>query len=123
MGVAVDPFNKKKTDRHNLFKIIIMSSNQWTNTTCDVCADGCGVALCAWFCNPCYWATTRNMFDESNWCFNLMCLNGPATQSIIREAYDIEGSCFWDCVGPACCACCTAIRARTEVQARGSIKK
>merc|ERR1712129_27287 len=79
------------------------------NGFCDVCADGCGGAMCACFCNPCYWAKTRNMFDESNWFFNCCCLGGVATQNIIREAYDIEGNCCWDILGVSCFGCCAAI--------------
>ena len=69
----------------------------------------------------CYFAQTRNRFDESNCLFNLLCLGPVATRNIIREGYGINGSCVGDIFQTWFCPCCTAIQLSAEVNQRGKV--
>merc|ERR1711971_1181829 len=93
----------------------------WQHGKCDLCADGFGGCLCAFMCTSCYYAKSRTLFDESNWCFNLLCVNPVAVRNIVREGYGIRGTCLGDIGNVLCCSCCTAIQLRQEVTFRGSV--
>eukprot|EP01084_Bolivina_argentea_P206263 352201_1 len=94
---------------------------QFGSGLCDICADGCSGCLCSHFCLPCYFAQTRNMFDQSNCLFNLFCLGPVAVRNIIREGYGIEGGCLGDVCTTLFCPCCVGIQLRAEVNKRGQV--
>lgn len=54
-------------------------------------------------------AQSRVLFDNSPLCFNLFCVSPCAIRNIIRQGYDIEGTCIGDicvtCLCPFCSAC------------------
>eukprot|EP00052_Salpingoeca_macrocollata_P021964 m.189410 g.189410 ORF g.189410 m.189410 type:complete len:288 (-) comp21672_c0_seq4:185-1048(-) len=87
------------------------------------CFSGSGAnCLCGTFCKPCAVASARSNFDDSNWCFNLLCLTAPAMRNIIREGYHIQGSCPEDIALGLCCYPCVACQGLNEVDQRGMVK-
>jgi len=84
---------------------------------------GCGDDLCncamGCFCPQCAYASARSKFDTSNCCFNMFCVTPCLAHSIIREGYDIRGTCAEDVCFPLCCMPCAACRLLNEVNSRG----
>ena len=69
----------------------------------------------------CFNASTRNQYDGSNWCFNVLCLTSAMARNMIREGYGIEGGCCSDILTSCYCGPCSAIQLRQEVVARGAV--
>eukprot|EP00760_Papus_ankaliazontas_P032954 PhM_4_TR609/c1_g1_i1/m.26097 len=74
-----------------------------------------GMWLNACCCGPCAFSSLRSEFDGSSWCFNCMCVPGCVVRNIMREAYDIEGSCGGDILS-GLCACCNYTQLKKELQ-------
>jgi len=91
----------------------------WTSGLCS-CFDDFSSCCYACMCPMCAGASAREDFDGSNWCFNCLCLNACVLRNVVREAYNIEGTCLGDCCTPFLCNCCALSQVLREVKARGS---
>lgn len=73
---------------------------------------------------PCFGiAQARSNFDGGDVIFTLFCFTPCLTRSVIREGYNIEGSCMSDIFCPLLCYNCTACQIINEVGARGKVTK
>merc|ERR1711951_46621 len=95
--------------------------DEFQASLCNCCADGWMGCCMAMLFPPCYIASTRTKYDESNCIFNFLCMTGPATRSVIREGYGIDGNCCNDIFIMCCCHVCGAVQLRSEVKKRGPI--
>lgn len=91
----------------------------WTSGLCGCFEDfsSCAYACC---CPWCANASARTNFDGSNWCFNCCCVSTCVVRNIVREAYNIEGTCLGDLCVPCWCGCCSTAQVLRESAARGS---
>eukprot|EP00611_Tribonema_gayanum_P006360 TRINITY_DN15659_c0_g1_i1.p4 TRINITY_DN15659_c0_g1~~TRINITY_DN15659_c0_g1_i1.p4 ORF type:complete len:103 (+),score=29.11 TRINITY_DN15659_c0_g1_i1:1119-1427(+) len=87
------------------------------------CCDNCCNCLCGFLLTPCANARARAKFDGSNMCFNLMCMSSCLIRSVIRNGYNLEGSCCSDICIPLLFPCCAASQHLNEVDKRGKITK
>jgi len=72
----------------------------------------------ALFCHWCAAATARSDFDGSNWCYNV--IQYPHYHlSVIRNGYNIAGSCLMDILTMQFCTCCAVARMKKETAKRG----
>eukprot|EP00656_Telonema_subtile_P033956 TRINITY_DN38102_c0_g1_i1.p1 TRINITY_DN38102_c0_g1~~TRINITY_DN38102_c0_g1_i1.p1 ORF type:complete len:254 (-),score=22.49 TRINITY_DN38102_c0_g1_i1:266-1027(-) len=92
---------------------------QWTSGLCS-CFDDCGSCFYALCCPCCANASARTAFDNSNFCFNCLCVSPCVVRNLVREAYNIEGTCCGDLLCPCFCNCCAISQVIREVKARGS---
>ena len=74
-----------------------MPGSDWYQSIFNCFQDGIQDILCVWCgCTSCYLAQIRAAYDNSNYCFNILCLNIPIVFGIIREGYGIDGTCVGD---------------------------
>eukprot|EP00759_Apiculatamorpha_spiralis_P022324 PhF_6_TR26606/c0_g1_i1/m.38504 len=79
--------------------------------------------LTAWFVPCIAGAIVRKSFDNSNICFNCLCIPTPLLYNIVREGYAIEGTCSSDCLVGTFCGACALHQMQREVKARGQRTK
>eukprot|EP01084_Bolivina_argentea_P187569 323054_1 len=90
----------------------------WSYSFWNCLADGVGGCLCGFCCTPCYMAKARTRYDHSNCYLNCSCMGSGVIREIVREGYNINGSCeMFKC----CCPPCNAIQVNAEVSKRGSL--
>lgn len=90
----------------------------WTHNLCNCCVYP--MTLCyACLCTPCAAAQERSSYDSSNCCFNLFCVGAFAAYNIVREGYNIPGTCISDCLIMTCVPWCGVVQMHGEIQARG----
>eukprot|EP01013_Petalomonas_cantuscygni_P008867 TRINITY_DN21620_c0_g1_i1.p1 TRINITY_DN21620_c0_g1~~TRINITY_DN21620_c0_g1_i1.p1 ORF type:complete len:239 (-),score=14.36 TRINITY_DN21620_c0_g1_i1:198-914(-) len=95
-------------------------TGKWSDGQFDCLTDPMGCLLAA-VCPMVALAQARTKYDQSNCIFNCLCLPPAMTRSVIREGYDIEGTCVED----LCCTCLPilgqleAARVTREVERRG----
>ncbi|CAN0159320.1 unnamed protein product [Phaeothamnion confervicola] len=91
------------------------------------CFENCTSCCCAFICPACAMAQARADFDGSNCCFNyvsiFLCFTSCMLRSIVRDGYNIEGSCWGDICWPICLPCCSAAQLLNEVRERGKVTK
>jgi Cys-rich protein (TIGR01571 family) len=80
-----------------------------TDTCCYVC-----------MCPSCALGSARQAYDGSDCCFNCLCMSTPLTSSIIREGYNIEGTCNSDLLKGCFCSACTICQFFNEAKERGA---
>merc|ERR1711935_379659 len=93
--------------------------SQWRSGICS-CFNDCGLCVYAFFCPWCAVASARSNFDMSNFFFNLCCVNQCVVRNIVREAYNIEGTCLGDLCWPCCFGPCSAAQLLRETKSRGN---
>jgi len=76
-----------------------------------------GKCLYACFCPHCAFASLRQGYDNSNWCFNCCVAPPCAIRNIVREGYSIEGTCTEDACATCWCMPCVYSQAMQEVEA------
>eukprot|EP01084_Bolivina_argentea_P230056 388115_1 len=91
-------------------------TESWSHSFWDIFADGIGGCLCGFCCTSCYMAKARSKYDHSNWWLNWSCISSGVIRGIIRDGYNIEGSCE---MLKCCLPCCMAIQVNAEVSERG----
>lgn len=96
-------------------------TQQWQTPLFSCCEAGCGTCCYVFFCPSCAMADSRRALDQSNWCFNCLCLNPCTTNNIVREAYNIHGGCCEDFVLGWFCGLCSVSRIYFETQKRGRL--
>mmetsp|Transcript_18011 Transcript_18011/g.26219 ORF Transcript_18011/g.26219 Transcript_18011/m.26219 type:complete len:233 (+) Transcript_18011:174-872(+) len=87
------------------------------------CFKSCNNCLCGLCCAPCALAQARTNYDGGDFIFTLLCFSPCLTRSVIREGYNIEGTCFSDIIFPTLCYSCTACQLLNEVNSRGRVTK
>ena len=76
----------------------------------------CCMALCC----PCILsAQTRGKYDGSAFCFNCLCIPVALSRNIIREGYNVQGSCCEDVLLSCLCGICVLSQLSYEVADRG----
>jgi Cys-rich protein (TIGR01571 family) len=93
-------------------------AEQWKNGIfgCLAKTDTCCYVF---MCPCCALGSARQAYDGSDCCFNCMCMTTPLTRSIIREGYNIEGSCGGDILFGTCCGACAICQSFNEAKERG----
>merc|ERR1712159_183265 len=91
----------------------------WSSGLCS-CFDDFGSCAYAFCCPCCANASARTNFDGSNMCFNCLCASPCVVRNIVREAYNIEGTCAGDICLPIWCGACSIAQLLRESKTRGS---
>ncbi|CAM9773841.1 unnamed protein product [Chrysoparadoxa australica] len=105
-------------------QMVSMTTSSYQVGLCDMCAGGPGVCCAGLFCHTCLNASARKAMDNSNWCFNFLCVSGPCqARNVIREGYNIEGGCCDDILTGLFCMPCVACQNYNEVAKRGPANK
>eukprot|EP01083_Nonionella_stella_P277741 944315_1 len=92
----------------------------WSNSYWNCCAEEFSGCLFGFCCPSCYMAKARTKYDESNFCFNCMCIGSCVLGDIVREGYRIEGGACESC--KCLCPPCHAIQTNAEVTKRGQLE-
>lgn len=108
----------------NLVKQKIEYKKDFHNGLFNCCSAGCGTCMVSFLCcHNCLVAGARTDFDGSNNCFNSCCLSHCAIRNIIRQGYQIEGTCIGDICKSTLCTPCSAIQLVAEVEKRGPLRQ
>lgn len=83
------------------------------------CCSNTGNCLYGCCCPNCAFAQARTNFDGSSCIFNTFCLTPCLLRNVVREGYNLEGSCFEDILATVLCCMLTAVQALNETDARG----
>uniref|UniRef100_A0A7S2V1M3 Uncharacterized protein n=1 Tax=Fibrocapsa japonica TaxID=94617 RepID=A0A7S2V1M3_9STRA len=94
----------------------------WKHSIFDICFNSSNF-IYGCCCPSCAIAQARTDFDGSDCCFNFLCFTPCLARSVIREGYNIEGSCIMDILCPWLCVECVACQLMNEVSDRGKVTK
>eukprot|EP00658_Telonema_sp_P-2_P053716 TRINITY_DN4233_c0_g1_i1.p1 TRINITY_DN4233_c0_g1~~TRINITY_DN4233_c0_g1_i1.p1 ORF type:complete len:280 (-),score=34.55 TRINITY_DN4233_c0_g1_i1:502-1296(-) len=95
------------------------SVHQWHESLFG-CFSDIGSCCYGFLCPTCAFATARSNMDGSNCLFNCLCV-GAAAYNVIRNTYNLEGSCVTDICYTCCCYSCSSCQLLREVKHRGRV--
>jgi len=98
------------------------TTQSWKHGIFD-CFYSCNNCMYGWCCPGCAIAQARTNFDGSDCVFNFLFISGPVARSVIREGYNLEGTCIADICCMAALTNCAACQLMNEVQDRGKVTK
>jgi Cys-rich protein (TIGR01571 family) len=103
-NIIIEQCKPKRTYHHSLM---------------NCCSGGCGVCIAGFCCPGLLFASAKTKYDGSNFCLNACCISEIAIRNIVREGYNIKGTCCDDCIIVCCCPQCAAIQTYAEIRQRG----